>query len=810
MEKKEQLFQLIHNDTSEKIKKNNLKEIGLDALEVSLNLKMDRANVSRILNQLYNDGRVIKTSTRPVLYIDRLAIDINFPNTHIPSIIPKNKNFVDYVNTFQEKLNEEIVNSFDMYITNPRHSKMYEPIRKAKSAILYPNGLNTLIFGQRGTGRFQFAKALTQYAKEVNIIDKKVNPIYVECLNYNVSNEQSLLRLLFGEYILQTDSLKKGIFQNANNSIIIINNIDHIPTQTSSAIYNSILNKTFSPINSNKTYTLNSLIIATATKQSILSNTDIRRCFPMIIDVPNLHDRSIVEKLVIILQYLQEESNSINKTIRISKDALSCFVMSEYEGNLAHLRAEIRQACAMGYENYYREQSFFITIGFNEISTPVLNNIFNINDRLNELYGTLDLFTNDYLFFSANQKNKELELLYKLNTENDVEDIIHIHKINEEIINQCISDIDNASTIQLNSIRSILLQKIYDIVYPIIKNHKIHKNENLLYGLLLHISDEINSITSGRNLNTDKQLSTKIARNNDYEYAKHIITSVANSYGIVFPPYEEDYIATYLYLSSQWIDKKYIQILLASSNKELIKNYAEYINSQFSKTHTSYISLPVKQTNLNSTALEIVKKFKEIDRGKGVILITDFENIDDLNKSLHQFYKEEFVIYSDLSVQKLVSIAEKVESLGVTIQSIDAFDQIKSPNESKSNLVETHAQDLLSNIQNKLLYESLVFLNPEKACQSLFNVFQNILKDLNLHYSDDLLIKFLFHTVFTLERCIKKEPYAYPKAKTIINENEFLFSTLDKNFKIINEIFAIQIPISEMAYIMEIFLSYLF
>ena len=92
----------------------------------------------------------------------------------------------------------------------------------------------------------------------------------------------------------------------------------------------------------------------------------------MLIDIPNLHDRSIVEKIVIILQYLQDEATLIDKTIRISKDALSCFVMSEYKGNLAQLRSEIRQACAMGYQNYINENSFFINIEFDEISTSVL------------------------------------------------------------------------------------------------------------------------------------------------------------------------------------------------------------------------------------------------------------------------------------------------------------------------------------------------------------------------------------------------------------------------------------------------------
>lgn len=67
---------------------------------------------------------------------------------------------------------------------------------------------------------------------------------------------------------------------------------------------------------------------------------------------------SIVEKLVIIMQYLQDEALTIDKTIRISKDALSCLTMSEYSGNLAHQRSEIRQACASGYQRYIEEKFY--------------------------------------------------------------------------------------------------------------------------------------------------------------------------------------------------------------------------------------------------------------------------------------------------------------------------------------------------------------------------------------------------------------------------------------------------------------------
>lgn len=75
MEKKEQVYQHIRSDTITKLKEEQFESLGLDTLTVSLDLKMNRANISRLLNQLYNEGRLIKTDSRPVFFMDRSALD---------------------------------------------------------------------------------------------------------------------------------------------------------------------------------------------------------------------------------------------------------------------------------------------------------------------------------------------------------------------------------------------------------------------------------------------------------------------------------------------------------------------------------------------------------------------------------------------------------------------------------------------------------------------------------------------------------------------------------------------------------------
>ena len=585
-----------------------------------------------------------------------------------------------------------------------------------------------------------------------------------------------------------------------------MNNIDQLPSGVLSSLYNAILDKSFSPINSNKTIPLSSLIIATASTAVLRNDGDLRRCFPMFIDMPNLYERSIVEKLVIIMQYLQDEALTIDKTIRISKDALSCLTMSEYSGNLAHQRSEIRQACASGYQRYIEENSMFIDIDLDDLSTPVLENIFNVDDHIAELNETLNLFSTEYFFFSAQKLNPELQLLYDLDQPNKNDNPLTVRKVGDVLINQCISDIESAANSQLNSLRSVMLQSLYDTIHPIVQNHAICKSENLLYGLLLHISGELNNLKSGVTSST-VSLNNKIAKGSDYAYASRISSTLNETDHVKLPSIEVDYIATYLYLSSQWIDRRYIQLLIISSGREISRNYADFINGQKFKTHASYMTVSEDEP-AEAIMHEIAEKMRKIDRGRGVIIITDQSIIPKHSSLISKHFSGKYTIVEDMTIQKIVSIAEHVESLGATIQSSNAFDSLTTEQVTAETSVETPAQELLQNIQEKLLSESLVFLNPEKACQALFHVLLNILQDLSIPYSDDLLIKFIFHTSFALERCIRKEPFVYPKARILIKQHATLFNVLEKNFEIITELFSVQIPASEMGYVIEIFLPY--
>lgn len=118
----------------------------MTAVEIAAGLDLDRANVSRYLNELYKEKKIEKINGRPVLY-QRLESS--------PIIS-------------QEEEPEE---SFSHLIGSNESLKVM--IQQAKAAILYPpRGLHTIIFGKTGTGKSLFAECMYQFAIEAQTLPK--------------------------------------------------------------------------------------------------------------------------------------------------------------------------------------------------------------------------------------------------------------------------------------------------------------------------------------------------------------------------------------------------------------------------------------------------------------------------------------------------------------------------------------------------------------------------------------------------------------------------------------------------------------
>ena len=174
---------------------NALKELevksdeGITASELSIFMKLDRANVSRYLNQLYKDGVVNKVEGHPVKY----------------SCVTRN----------EEKKSKEIKKAYKETKRNTLDTlvgaklSLQMPIQQAKAAILYPpRGLHTLILGETGVGKSMFAEAMYNFAIESKVIVEEAPFVRFNCADY-ADNPQLVMAQIFG--------VKKGAYTGADS-----------------------------------------------------------------------------------------------------------------------------------------------------------------------------------------------------------------------------------------------------------------------------------------------------------------------------------------------------------------------------------------------------------------------------------------------------------------------------------------------------------------------------------------------------------------------------------------------------------------
>lgn len=109
------------------------------------------------------------------------------------------------------------------------------------------------------------------------------------------------------------------------------------------------------------------------------------------------------------------------------------------------------------------------------------------------------------------------------------------------------------------------------------------------------------------------------------------------------------------------------------------------------------------------------------------------------------------------------------------------------------------------NIIIKMLRDSLMFLDPEKAYNLANDSFKYIAEKNKLENVRRLHICYIFHTCFMMERVIKNDAMPYKNVEKLLEEKPDLYKVIKSALSPIEDTFEIKIPDTEIGYVMDIF-----
>ena len=645
MKRSEKIYEYIAKKT-EKFNRENLEEkIGFSATEISHNLDILRNNVSMELNELLRQDRIIKIKSRPVLYVDNNCLE-RILNKKLPVGPIEIKNLNELFLKKNETSKDEC--PFDKLIG--AKSSLKNQIEQAKAAILYPpNGLHTLIVGQTGVGKTLFANMMYKQAKYSKKLDEKSPFIVFNCADY-YNNPQLLISHLFGHIkgaYTGADSEKAGIVEKADTGILFLDEIHRLPPEGQEMLFYFMDTGMFNRLGETERNRKSCVLIIGATTEdpnSSLLKTFVRR-IPIIITIPNFDKRTASDKVDFIKFLLANEAHRVNKVIKIEDEAVKAIIGSTSYGNIGQMKSNIQLICAKGFLNSINNKDF-IEIDFKSLPSDIKSGLFYLSGKrkeMEEISGYLD----SKLIVTPEGHSVLIEKdpydppfnLYKI-----IEDKAAILKeggADEEYINNFITtdinvhiksfynkvknDEDGRSKI-LKIVDEDILEFSEEIMDMIEKKLDKTLTDRFLYALSLHLSSFLNRLSNHQNLKYKNIEGIIDDKRTEFNIAVDVKGMVEKKYNVVVPKIEVIYLTLLISSITEEQTNQHVAIIVAAHGSSTASSMVNVAKQLLGEGVIEAIDMPL-EVSPTKTLDEVIEKVREIDMGKGVLLLVDMGSL---------------------------------------------------------------------------------------------------------------------------------------------------------------------------------------
>ncbi len=530
------------------------------------------------------------------------------------------------------------------------HSSLKNQIGQAKAAILYPpDGLNTIITGDTGTGKSYLAEEMYRYAVKSKILSKNALFIAFNCADY-ASNPQLLISNLFGHKkgsFTNAIADKPGLVEMANNGVLFLDEVHRLPPEGQEMLFYLMDRKKYKKLGESKEETSVNVRIVAATTEDINSSIlfTFKRRFPVIIKLPGLDERPKEERLVYIKKFFFEEACKINIPIKLHEAAIKAFMFYKCEGNIGQLIADIQVACSKGYLNYLNSKDEYVNISLSDLPEHVQNGYPNIHtqgkfsnlkfsetlitpsDDFQKIYMTRNRYILDNNIYKYIENR--LEDLKNKNISNEsVEQIME--KELESITGSFIKGIISNAQSSNYELQNIVGEKAINITKSMIEIAEKYINnidDTLFPCLAFHLSAALNRLNNNKPIINIQLKYIKEKLKNEYKIAEEMVSYVAEKYEIFFPEDEIGFIALYINqtCTRSIKESKRVAVIVATHGNSA-QSIVDVANTLVGVQHAKPLIMSLEE-NFSTTLQRGIQLVKNCDEGKGFVLLSDMGSL---------------------------------------------------------------------------------------------------------------------------------------------------------------------------------------
>ncbi|MBS4534488.1 sigma 54-interacting transcriptional regulator [Clostridium sp. D2Q-14] len=690
----EKIYQYIVNkiNTFSHIKKTTV----VTTSEVAGELKIQRSNASKDLNQLVRDGRLIKLKGRPVEYtlvqekIDELS------EKYVPSYKeerqPREKRKPQRVSTFVP-----VKDIFSNIIGI--NGSMKNAGEQAKAAILYPpKGLNCLITGPTGSGKTYFAHAMFQFAKANQVIGKEKELIVFNCADY-ANNPELLMSHLFGYAkgaFTGADKEKLGVIDQADGSMLFLDEIHRLPPEGQEMIFYFMDYGSYSRLGeTGKNHYAEVRIVGATTEDSnsALLDTFMRR-IPINIQLPSFEKRPAVEKLDLVKVMVSHEASRIQRTVSLTEDVVKALIGSVSFGNIGQLKSNVQLVCARGFLNHVHQRQIDITL--EDVPEGIRSGLImlaNKRETLMELSQNLEskmvIQPNEDIL---NIQSDSYELPYNLyDIIGDKAALLKADGVDQEAINNFISTDINVHLKSFykdhgfsfhadNKLSEFVDQKVIELtnrIHAIVCSRLDYDfQQNFVYAMSLHISSFLKKIQLGEKRHTNDNIREMVADYpEEFKVAQEIRQFIGEWFNVTIPESEEYYLAVLLVSLRNSSTEGKIGVVVAAHGNSTATSMVDVVKQLLGVEQVVAVDMPLDMST--KIALEKMKQaVLSVHDGSGVLLLVDMGSLVTFNVEI-QRETGVFVRTIDMVTTSVVLEAvRKASVLGMNLE--DLYESLKN------------------------------------------------------------------------------------------------------------------------------------
>lgn len=581
---------------------------------LSEKLKMQRTNISSILNQLVNEGKLVKYNGRPVLY--QLADENTSGNGDV----------------FEQLVGYD--------------SSLKEAIASAKAAVLYPEGNPTiLITAKHGSGVSHFAKTVFRFAQASGKLKTRAPWILWDCKT--LFNDQDKFQEIF-----LGDHEKEGILKKASGGMLILENIDVVSERNLDWLLAFLRGEKIQGQDEwpwQKDYHCITIFSTMKDTNEMLLNL-LRGQMDFRISLPSLEERSIEERFLILQKFFKEEAKAMDRMIEVDTSILHALLLYEVTDDIKGLKNDIHTGCANSYVRSYNTEKKTIVLLMSDFPNYVRKGIMYYRSYKNEID---EMIKNGckYTFYKnqmlRDNKTAKKDIYQSIDArKRDLER----HALTEEEINMAVSNqlesefeeyfeqlcerVDSIDTLN-KMVSEKLISLTRKFLLKAAEQLSCKFSKEIFCGICLHVNSCLIKVSKKQRISNEEiaRLLSKYPMH--YELVKEFQVELGKEFNVKLNVDDLIFLLMFLLEAKKDVNESKVVTLIAMHGSHAASSIAAVVNVLSDDSNVQAFDMDLDK-NVRIVYEELKEKIIKIDQGKGILLIYDMGSIHTMAESIAQ------------------------------------------------------------------------------------------------------------------------------------------------------------------------------